>query len=66
MIKFKDFLIQATTDIITILTQPKKQLILSLKVGDPTRNILLKLAEQLQRVDKLPDLVQNKIEFHKP
>ena len=41
----KDFLIQIATDIITILTQPNKSAILSLEVGDPMKNTLLKLVE---------------------
>ena len=57
-VTLKDFLIQIPTDIITILSQPKKnKSIPALEDGDLVKNILLKIAEQLKRVEKLPKLV---------
>ena len=44
IVKLKDFLIQAVTNIIIILMQPQSRLILSLQKRDLTRNTLLELA----------------------
>ena len=45
---------QATTDIVTILTNPPSTATLGLKVGDSTYNAMLHLAELLNRVRKIP------------
>ena len=50
-----DFLRQAATDIITILTEPPSSTTPTLEAGDGTRNALLKIAETLKRADKLPE-----------
>ena len=47
-IKLKDFLKQAATDIIIILTQPPSATTPSLQAGDPVRNALLTSATQLK------------------
>ena len=46
-VKLDDFLRQAATDIITILTKPPSSTTPSLQSGDPVRNALLTLATQL-------------------
>ena len=43
-VKLEDFLKQAATDIISLLTQPPSTTTLSLEAGDLTKNALLKLA----------------------
>ena len=48
IVKLRDFLIQATNDIISILTQPQSSNISSLEADNPTRNAILKLTEQLK------------------
>ena len=49
-----DFLRQAATDIVSILSQSSsKTNIPSLEAGDTTRNAILKLAKLLNRTDKL-------------
>ena len=50
-----NFLRQAATDIITILTSPPSTTTPSLEVGDPTRNALQKIAEILNRAETLPN-----------
>ena len=52
----EDFLKQAATDIIHLLSQPPKSTIPTLEAGSTTQNALLKLAEILKRADKLPAL----------
>ena len=49
-----DFLRQATTDIIKILSAPPNVSIPTMEAGDTTRNAILKLATLLNRVDTLP------------
>ena len=44
-----DFLRQAATDIITILTEPPSSTYPTLEAGDSTHNTLLKIAETLKR-----------------
>ena len=63
-VTLKEFLIQAASDIITILTQRKKPSIPSLEAGDPTRNALLQLAEQLKRIQLLPEPVHTVKDFN--
>ena len=53
-----DFLKQAATDIITILTNPPSTTTPSLEAGDPVRNALLTLATQLHRIDTIPEPVK--------
>ena len=53
-IKLDDFLRQAATDIITILTSPPSTTTPSLEAGDPVRNALLTLATQLKRIQPMP------------
>ena len=40
----------------TLLTQPPSSTVPSLSAGYPVRNALLEIAEQLQRVEKLPEV----------
>ena len=54
-IKLPDFFRQTASDILTILTQPPSTTTPSLAAGDPVRNALLKIATQLQCVDKIPE-----------
>ena len=49
-----DHLRQAANDIVTILTQPPSTTVPSLASGDPTRNALIELATQLQRIEPIP------------
>ena len=62
-VDINDFLRQAATDIITLLTNPPPPLILSLSAGDDTYNAILQLATILNR-NEIPDkkliLLQNK------
>ena len=53
-VRLQDHLKQAAEDIITILTQPPKNTVPSLRAGDPVRNALLDIAAQLKRVDDIP------------
>ena len=53
-IKLDDFLRQAASDIITILTLPPSTTTPSLQTGDPVRNILITLETQLNRTDNIP------------
>ena len=53
-----DFLRQAATDIISILSSPPKvSIIPTLEAGDLTKNAILKLATLLNRADKIPPLL---------
>ncbi len=52
----KDFLTQAASDIITLLTTPVPKNNFSLEAGDPTRNALLKIATSLNQNEKLREL----------
>ena len=52
----EDFLKQAATDIIRILSQPAPTSIPTLEAGSNTRNALLKLATILKRTDTIPVL----------
>ena len=63
-VKLRYFLIQAATDIITILTQPKKKSIPTLEEGNSIRNALLQIAEQLKRVEKLPEPIQHEVNMN--
>jgi hypothetical protein len=54
-IRLDDFLRQAASDIITILTQPQSPTTPTLQAGDPVRNALLTLATQLKRIDNIPE-----------
>ena len=51
-----DFLRQAATDIISILTNPPSSPIPTLEAGDTTYNALLKLATILKRKETIPNL----------
>ena len=53
-VSLNDFLRQAATDIISILTAPPSTTAHSLQAGDPTRNVLLEIATVLNRAEKLP------------
>ena len=57
-IKLEDFLKQAATDIITILTQPPSTTTPSLQAEDPVRNVLLTLATQLKRIEPIIPVVE--------
>ena len=61
-VSLKDYLKQAASDIITILTQPPSTTVPSLEAGDPTRNALLKLAKQLGRMESLPEPITPNVE----
>ena len=52
-VKTEDFLKQAALDIISILTKPPPSTTVTLEAGDETRNALLKIAQSLQRVEKI-------------
>ena len=52
----QDHLNQATENIVTLLTQPPSSTVPSISAGDPVRNALLEISEQLQRVEKLPEV----------
>ena len=52
----KDHLIQAASNIISILHKPLLSTIPTLKASNKACNILLKLAIILKRVDKIPEL----------
>ena len=54
-VKLTDFLRQAASDIIDVLTNPPSTTVPSLQAGDPTRNALLEIATQLQRIQPLPE-----------
>ena len=54
-IKLTDFLRQAASDIIKILTHPPSSTVPSLQAGDPVRNALVTLATQLQRIEDIPE-----------
>ena len=49
-VKLEDFLWQAASDIISILTLPPSTKAPSLAAGDPVRNTLVTLATQLDRI----------------
>ena len=51
-----DFLKQAATDIITLLTSPPSTTTPSLQVGNPVCNALVTLATQLNRIEEIPIL----------
>ena len=53
-VRLQDFLRQAASDIITLLTHPPSTTTPTLQAGDPVRNALLTLADQLQRVEHIP------------
>ena len=53
-----DFLKQAATDIISLLTTPPSTTNPSLQAGDTTKNALLKIAKILQRAEDLPSTNQ--------
>ena len=53
-VTLKDHLQQAAEDIIKILTHPPAPTVPSLEAGDPVRNALLDIAQQLKRVDAIP------------
>ena len=59
-LKLKDFLKQAVSDIITLLSQPPSTTVPSLAVGDPVRNTLLTLAKPLKLKDNIPDPLSTK------
>ena len=50
-VSLDDFLRQAATDIISILTAPPSTTAPSLQAGDPTRNALLEIATVLNRAE---------------
>ena len=55
-VNIDDYLRQAATDIITILTSPPSTTTPTLQAGDPVRNALLELATLLNRAKPLPKL----------
>ena len=56
-VSLDEFLKQAVTNVITILTQPLPLVILSLKAGDVTQNALLDLAKVIKRVKPILELI---------
>ena len=54
-VKLEDFLRQAASDIISILTLSPSRTTPSLQAGDPVRNVLTTLATQLKRIEHIPD-----------
>ena len=60
-VKLDDFLRQAATDIITILTAPPSTTTPALQAGDPTRNALLEIATVLNRVETMPLTTTNQL-----
>ena len=58
--KLEDFLRQAAGDIVNILKHPPSTVYPSLKAGDPVRNAVLELSEQLGRITSI-EHVQSKI-----
>ena len=58
--KIKDFLRQAATDMITMLTDSPSTTAPSLQAVDPIRNGLLQLAKLLKRVENITDLNSTK------
>ena len=53
-VKTDDYLKQALTDIVSILTKPPPSTVPSLEAGDETRNAILKIATALNRIDPTP------------
>ena len=53
-IKTKDFLHQAATDLIDILTKPPSTIVPTLEAGDPVQNALQKISEQLKAIKNIP------------
>ena len=54
-ISAEDYLKQAATDIINILSLPPSTTTFSLQLGDETKNGLVKIAQALNRVEKIPE-----------
>ena len=54
-VNLQDHMTQEAEDIITILTQPPKSKNPSLQEGDPIHNALLDIAQQLKRVENIPE-----------
>ena len=54
-ISAEDFLKQAATDIINILSHPPSTTTFSLQIGDETKNGLVQVAQALNRVEKIPE-----------
>ena len=63
-ITLKDHLKQVAEDMITILIQPPKNNVPSIKVRDPTRNAILQIAKLLKRVERIPEPVEEVIYKH--
>ena len=61
-VSIQDQLVQATEDIISILTHPPSPTVPSLQEGDPVQNVLLEIAKQLKRADKIPDINKNRVQ----
>ena len=57
-VKIDDFLCQAATDIISILTHPPPSTVPSLEAGETTKNALLKLALLLNSQEDIQSKVQ--------
>jgi len=51
-----DFLVQAATDITSILVNPPKSIVPTIQAGDPVKNAILNKARLLKRADKIPQL----------
>ena len=62
-IDLDDYLRQAATDIITLLTAPPSTTTVTLEAGDPTRNALLKIATILNRSTPLPTINESQQTF---
>ena len=55
-VTLQDFLVQAASDITSILNKPPNLSMPSLKAGDEVQNAVLTIAKLLKRVDKIPQL----------
>jgi len=56
-VRLADFLHQAATDIILILSKPSKLSIPSLQAGEDLNNSILEIATLLKRIDIIPILI---------
>ena len=57
-VKLKDFLTQAASDIVTLLTNPPNTSFPSLDARDPLHNALLKISTALHQVANIPKPIQ--------
>ena len=55
-VTLQNFLAQAATDIVLLLTNPPKSIVPSLQAGDSICNAILEIAKVLKRADKITNL----------